>query len=325
MTDLEILRADLGDARVPRSTRAVAVVAIVAAATITAAALAANHYLGQPASARVKASFAHIGGWESGGAIEPSTARVVAFSAHTVLYGADERGGGTCLELVGKGGFEYQFLCDRARPARGLLLFGGIPEHGTSSALPPATITGRVATNTSRLEVRSRNGSVQHVPLGLDGFFTFEPSQQSAARRGELTLYARDAGGSVVGRVRIPATRILDTTGVPPRSVRGVVEDPRAKYAFFEIWAYQRVSQGSRCLGACGGAGYAQTGTTGTAEIGKDGRFTFVVPHVTYRRWYLTMVVTDARFIPLDRGVVDGTPVPDASFWARAKAEAARG
>jgi hypothetical protein len=324
MTDLEALRADLSTARVPRKVRTVAVLAAAVAATITAAAVAASHYLGQPAPAHVKASFARFGGWQTPRSVDPSTARVVAFSDQTVLYGADARDGGTCLELVGKGGFEYQFLCDQSRAAKGLLLFGGIPEHGTASALPPVTVSGRVATDTAKLEARSTSGSVQKVPLGLEGFFTFEPSDQSAARRGELTLSARDVRGAVVGRVRIPAPIVLDTTGVPPRTVRGVDENPRARYAFFEIWAYGPLAQGAHCRGACGGVGYAQTGTTGTVKIRQNGSFTFVVPHVTFRRWYLTMVVADARLIPLDPDTVDATPVPDATFWAHAKAEAAR-
>jgi hypothetical protein len=321
VTDLEILRGDLTAARVPRNTRAVAALVVAVAATITAAAFAANHYLGQPAPAHVKATFARLGGWQTRERVKASTARVMAFSAHTVLYGADARAGGTCLELVGDGGFVYQVLCDEQRERQGLLLFSGVPEHGTSSAVPPVVVSGRAAAETMTLEARTPSGSTQRIPLGLSGFFTFEPAQQKVARRGQLSLYARNADGAVVDRARVPAPIVVDTTGVPPQTVRGVVEDPRARHAFFEIWAYQNIGRGTNCRGGCG-AGYAQTGTSGTAEITKDGRFTFSVPHVTYRHWYVTVVITDVRFIPLDG--VDATAVPDGSFWTRAKAEAAR-
>ncbi|MFZ1879087.1 MAG: hypothetical protein WAU41_02880 [Gaiellaceae bacterium] len=322
MTDLEILRADLIAARVPRSTRTVVALVVAVAATITAAAFAANHYLGQPAPAHVKATFARLGGWQTADRVNASTARVVAFSAHTVLYGAKARDGYTCLELVGAGGFIYQFLCDRQRTSDGLLLFSGIPEHGTAFAPPPVVIAGRVGARTRSLEARTASGSTQTVPLGLDGFFTFEPAQQNAARRGSLTLYARDAAGTVIGREHASAPIVLDTTGVPPRTVSGVVEDPRAHRALFEIWAYQRIGRVSGCRAGCG-EGYAQTGTTGAVDIDKGGHFSFVVPRVRYGHWYVTVEIADARFIPLD--LVDATPVPDDAFWARAKAEAARG
>ena len=58
MNNLELLRADLAAARLPASRARVVLLALAAAVTITAAALAANHYLGQPAPAHVNATFA---------------------------------------------------------------------------------------------------------------------------------------------------------------------------------------------------------------------------------------------------------------------------
>jgi hypothetical protein len=313
VTDLEILRADLVSARLPwRRGRVAALVCVVAAAT-TAVALAANHYLGQPAPAHVRATFARLSWWQPAAKVDADRAEVYAFSRHTVLYGAPTTTGGTCLQLVGARGFEYQIICWDARSPKSLTIFGGIANHGTASVLPPVAVTGRLSARGRTLEARTPDGRVQHVALGLHGFFSFEPAEQSAARRGELMLFERDAGGSVTSRVRVPAQVVLDAQGTPARRVDGVIADPRAKHVFFEVWAVKPVAAGR---------GLAQTGIGRSVDVGPGGRFSFTTPRLPFQSWTLSMVVTDARFVPLDN--VDGTFVPDARFWHKARAAATR-
>jgi hypothetical protein len=105
VTDLDVLRADLAAARLPGHRARVAILVIAAAATITAAALAANHHLGQPAPAHVKATFAKLINdprWP----VKPvlrETVKVLALSPHAVLYGAQAKDGADCLEFVTTG------------------------------------------------------------------------------------------------------------------------------------------------------------------------------------------------------------------------------
>ena len=319
-TDLEILRADLAAARLPTSRRRVALFAAIAAATATAVAFAADHYLGQPAPAHVKATFARFAGWQHLDPVDPRTAKVAAFSGHSVLYSAGTASGGTCVELLGKGGFEYEVFCLHKRQGTGVLLFTGIPVHGTGAHAPPVVVAGQIGTGVSSLEARTA-GKVERIRIGLDGFFAFEPANQAAARRGDTVLYGRDAGGSVVAHERVPAQLVLDTVGVPARIVHGVDYDPHAKRALFEIWAY-RVLQTEHCRPKrhCNGPAYVQTGQTGQTEIAPGGTFTYVAPRMPGTRWYLSLVVADRRFIPIDP--VGGWPVPDDAYWRKARTEA---
>jgi hypothetical protein len=105
-----------------------------------------------------------------------------------------------------------------------------------------------------------------------------------------------------------------------------VITDPRAKHVFFELWAYVPIRVGNSyrsCRGACDTHAIAQTGQGSTVDIGADGRFTYVAPPKRFS--FLSMIVTDARFVTIGRGVFEGTRVPDEQFWKLAKREAARG
>jgi hypothetical protein len=323
-TDLEILRADLVAARLPHPRARIALLAAAAAVTLTAAAYAANHYLGQPAPANVKATFVRIGGWMPGsGTIEVSKAEVVALSPHTVLFGAPTRTGRYCLELLGRRGFVYQVFCAGPKDPKRLLLYAGLANHGTTSSLPPVAVTGRMSARGRTLEVRTPDGHVQRVTAGLHGFFSFEPTEQDAARRGRAMLYERDAAGTVTTRVRIPAQIVLDTKGTPTRRVEGVIFDPRAKHIFFEVWAQQPRIAG--CVKGCSSVGIAQTGIGHAVAVAADGRFSFTAPPTPgFKLAFLSMIATDARFVPLSGDLIDSTNVPDESFWKHARAEAQR-
>jgi hypothetical protein len=326
MTDLEILRRDLACARMPRPARRVMAVALAIGVATTAVALAANHYLGQPAPAHVRATFARLAAWQPNvDPIDAAHAQVVALSPHTVLFGAPTRSGSYCLELIGKGGFEYEVFCAGPHDPKRLALYAGFANHGTASHLPPMAVTGRISERARTLEARTPDGHVEQVKLGLHGFFSFEPVEQAAARRGDLTLLERDAAGSVTTRIHVPPQVVLDTQGSPVRQIEGVITDPRAKHIFFEVWAEQPLGLGERCIHCPAHAvGFAQTGVGKTVDIHPNGRFSFTAPKLAYKRWWLSMLVVDARLVPLDQGVVDGTPIPDAHFWHLAQREAAR-
>ena len=323
-TDLEILRADLLAARLPQARRRVAFAAILVAGTITTVALAANHYLGQPAPSHVKATFARFATWQPpSDAIDVSRAKVVAVSWHTVLYGAPTKSGGYCLELLGHAGSTYELFCPHSRDGKLLRLFGGYASHGTAAALPPVAVTGQMSNRGRRLEIDTP-GEVQRVPVGLHGFFSFEPAAREAVRRGHGTLVERNASGRVTARVHIPAQIVLDSQGAPAHSIEGVIFDPRAKHVFFELWARQRFDC-AHVRGPCPKTVVGQTGIAKSVDLGPDGHLSFTVPRTPNGKvWFYSMTIVDGRFRPLDPNGDGGTWVPDAQYWQHSRAEAQR-
>ena len=309
MNNLELLRADLAAARLPASRARVVLLALAAAVTITAAALAANHYLGQPAPAHVNATFAKLISdprWP----VKPvlrETAKVVAFSSHGVLYAAETKDGNDCLEFFTAGGATYWVYCGVGTQADYRLTFiPPMPFHGTRSTLPPYVVVGRIAPGNS-LDARLPDGRTERVPLGLRGYFVFEPRYQAAARRGDLTLVYRKRSGVVSDTQRIPPQIVVNPSGAPIKRLTGYIAAPRARYASFVV------------AGPGGG-----TTTTGYAPIGRDGRFSWTVPPTRWRTWTLSILLVDARFMALNLDQ-DYWPIPDARFWKQARAEAARG
>ena len=137
------------------------------------------------------------------------------------------------------------------------------------------------------------------------------------ARSGELQLVERDRAGTVVDRMTIPPQIVLSTVGTPPRKVTGFVTAPAARYASFFVGVPDR---NDPVGGRIRLAGYA--------PIAKDGRFSWVVPHKGLRKWVVSVMLVDARFVPLSdpQGASqDAFPVPDAAFWKKARAEGVRG
>ena len=302
--DLAVLRADLATARLPRSGARIAAIVVVAAATITAAALAANHYLGQPAPPHVNATFRQLIAdprWPTKPVLR-ETAKVVAFSTHGVLYAARARDGGECLELVTTGGTSYFVFCGvNTNPDHGVTVITPFPFHGSATDLPPYVVVGRAAPQ-HRLVAQFANGQRERVPLGLRGYFVFEPHHQTAARRGEMTLIYRDQSGTVTHR-SIPPQLVINSTGVPVQTVTGYTASPRARYASFMI------VNGSQA-----------TTLAGSTPI-KQGRFKWTVPPQQADHYVVTVLLVDARFQPISPDQ-NSSPVPDSNFWKKAALEA---
>jgi hypothetical protein len=323
MTDLEILRGDLASARMPGPRRRIAFIAAAAAVTITAAALAANHYLGQPAPIHVNATFAQIvKGSYYASHLKLDTARIVALSPNAVLYGANAADGSYCTELVTHGGTTYSVGCGDVRPAQTLLLYQLVPFHGRPGHVPPYVVAGRLSQLGQRLEARFRDGTTEAVPVGIHGSFLFESRHQAAVRRGDAVLIERNHEGRITNRVPVPPQVVVDPVGSPVRHLTGVITARRARYAEIELWTVQRHSD--RCPKCTSGPYFAQSGYAKTIPLGKDGRFSFTTPPQKSKDWFLALNVLDARYFPLF-DVTTGISIPDPSFWVRARIEAARG
>jgi hypothetical protein len=88
-----------------------------------------------------------------------------------------------------------------------MTLIPPLPFHGSAASPPPFVIVGQIAGHGARLEARAPNGRTEPVPLGLRGYFVFEPHQQAVARSGVLQLIERDRAGTVIERRRWSAGR----------------------------------------------------------------------------------------------------------------------
>jgi hypothetical protein len=306
--DLTVLRSDLAAARLPPSRARVGLLAIALAATITAAALAANHYLGEPAPAHVNAAFRQLiddPRWP----VKPvlrETAKLVAFSPHGVLYAARAKGGGECLEFVTRGGTSYFLFCGvKLKPdARRPFIVAPFPFHGSAADLPPYVLVG-LADVHHRLVASYAGGLTERVPLGLRGYFVFEPRHQAAARRGQLTLLYEDQRRSAANRTRVPPQLVTATEGVPVRRVTGYTGSTRARYASFMVVGKNQA-----------------IALAGSAPV-RHGRFTWTVPAQRSQSYTIEVLLVDARFQPIIPNQ-DASPVPDASFWKSAQADAPR-
>jgi hypothetical protein len=322
MTDLEILRADLVAARLPGHRTRVAILAVAAAATITAAALAANHYLGQPAPAHVNATFAQImnRGPRLPG-VRLSSAKVVALSPHSVLFGADATDGSYCTELVTHGGTTYSVGCGDRRQPDILRLYPPMPFRGSAASPPPYVLVGRISERGSRLEARQPDGTLQSVPVGVHGAFLFEAKHQAAARAGAIELIERDSHGNVTGRAHVPPQVVVKTGGEPVRRVTGLITAPNARYVEIEVWTLQRLTDKCRNCRGVVRPSFAQSGEVKLVAL-DHGRFSYTTSPQKSPQWFLSLNVLDERYIPLENTSV--MSVPDPSFWARARDEARR-
>jgi hypothetical protein len=306
--DLALLRSDLELARLPRGRPRIALVAIAVAVTITAAAVAATRYLGGPAPAHVNATFRQLIAdprWP----VKPvlrETAKIVAFSPHGVLYAAQAKdGGGECLEFVSTHGASYFVGCGlHTDPDYRLTLIQPYPFHGSARTQPPYVIVGR-ADPSRQVIARFTDGGSEHVTFGLRGYFVYEPHRQMAARRGEMTLLYKDRAGSTTDARHVPPQLLTDARGKPVKEVTGYTASPLARYASFTIIAENQT-----------------TILAGSAPI-RNGRFTWTVPHQSTNNYTVYVLLVDSRFQPLTPDH-DAAPVPDPSFWRKAKTDAPR-
>jgi hypothetical protein len=322
MTDLEILRTDLAAARMPTPRRRVTFIIVAVAVTITAAAVAANHYLGQPAPVYVNATFAQIvKGSYHPAPLKLDAARVVALSPSAVLYGANAADGSYCTELVTHGGTTYSVGCGDVRPAQTLVLYQLVPFHGRAGHIPPYVVAGRLSQLGERLAARFPDGSTEEVPIGIHGSFLFESRYQAGVRRGDAVLIERDREGRITNHVPVPPQIVVDPVGSPVRHIAGVITARRARYAEIELWTVELHVDG--CRKCTSRRLFAQSGYVKVIPLRKDGGFSFTTPPQKTTEWFLSLNVLDARYFPLG-DVTTGISIPDPSFWTRARIEAAR-
>jgi hypothetical protein len=140
--------------------------------------------------------------------------RAVAATASGVLYLADTRDGGYCIEVVS----------ETDRPRGAICLTGaqvGVRPIEVTAPLPdsdttPLLVGGRADDDrVAAIRVRYADGTVTDVPFGTDRAWLLEvpATQQASALAQGLTIVGVDAAGAKVDDVTVPPLRDDDPLG----------------------------------------------------------------------------------------------------------------
>ncbi len=188
-----------------------------AAAVIVGGAIAAVTFLGQPAPKSVQAEIHRSAVLLFTGhpRLVKSTARVVAESPDATLYGISDQEGNYCVELIGaRKGLVWSFSCDEGLRVGGEFVSPGAEGLDVASITvdgiePPVVRWGRLTSGTAKARAVYPDGTTEDIPVGDNGFFLYEPSEQNQklAREVPMTLQF----------LRPDGTPALSTKALPPQ------------------------------------------------------------------------------------------------------------
>jgi hypothetical protein len=270
-------------------------VAAVSCCVGAAGALAASHYLGQPAPTFLKAELAEYDkGLPEQYRFYPRVedAKVVAESGHAVLYAAAAapRGGeatgrpGYCTDLVGDdGALGWNWVCNATIQVKGLSLH--FAARDPRSAFVGETVAGIVVVPGARgLELRYDRGIVERIPLGLDGYFVHDiPADNlTRLRRGPATAVVRGRNGRELYRKQIPAPiEAAFRIEADRRVTRISGHVPAARRGQLYLWFALQANGVHPKLDAQGKD--VSTSAQAQVVIRQDGAFVFDVPRAWQR------------------------------------------
>ena len=152
-------------------------------------------------------------------AISRKHARVLARSRDATLYGISDRRGDYCVELLGATrGLSYGFSCRAGIQLGARSVTGGEVDSPVTSivvghAVPPVLHFGRLATGTVAARALFADGSRQTIPIGVGGFFVYEPSaaRMGVSRRGPTVIQLLEPGGSALTYQLLPEQPVTST------------------------------------------------------------------------------------------------------------------
>jgi hypothetical protein len=270
--------------------------AIAAAAAVAGSAVAAITYLGQPAPPSVKQAFRANNAAKAAFQDVPSpvplvdvrTAETVAVSGDAVLYGAQGASGNYCTALLRKG--------QPARVPSVQCEFGVFPKEmrvhykqvvATAQAAAPLVFSGRLSVAGRTLTVRYTNGLTDRVPVGLRGYFVYEPTAalQRDAKRSAIRLVERNRSGTITD-TQLLQPRIVLSQSSPhsPQLVKGRLFIRGARYVGVALDVYVSKDFSD------------QRGSAQLVPVGPDGRFTWHASKRAPKRFDVVLTVLDARF-----------------------------
>jgi hypothetical protein len=245
---------------------------------LAGAGLGAAALLGWPAPAHVKQELAAVDrGLPTDLRLNPDVenARAVAATASATLYAASLRDGGSCTEIVAAGERGRGATCTTGAQLAARALEMTVPSDNADPQ-GPVVVGGRInAASGASLETVYADGSTETVELGDDRYFLFEvpPAHRASVHESGLELIARDGGGTVVGRARLPAD--WDDPAVPDEQSPLYVSTRSDESDFTKVYGLE---------GHVGAAGAATLqldygdGTHAAIPLQPNGSYEYTVP-----------------------------------------------
>ena len=306
----------------------------VAVGICAAAAVAARFYLGQPAPSFLKAELAEYDkGLPSQYRFYPDVAKakVVATNGHVVFYAAPAapRGAnatsraGYCTDLVGNGGaLGWNWICNETAQVQGLTFHYAATDP--TRHLPGETVAGRIVIpHATGLELHYRGGTVDRIPLGLDGYYVFDipPTSLAQLRRAPATAIVRGPRGTALYRTRIPAPvdasfrttpdgRVTQVSGRVASTPGGQVQ---LYFALSANGVHPKLNSRGQDI---------STSAQAQVQAAADGSFSFDVP-AAWQRYQSISFAATTRGHPYGctsagncSGFVAAGYAPEPKFWA---------
>lgn len=297
----------------PRRTWQVAAVVAAVGAGSTATAFATG-VLGGPAPDRVKEHLAELDrGMPADLRYDADLehARAVAATVSGVLYLADTRDGGYCIEVVS----------DTDRPRGATCITGaqvGVRPIEVTAPIPdsadsPLLVGGRAdAADIAAMRVRYADGTVTDLPFGTDRAWLLEvPAEQQASALAQgLVVIAVDADGAQLASVKVPPLRDDDPLGTRHDAEQPIVSSTISDGDDFRlvlgVEGDVNVSGDVRLTLRC------PDGTTVRVPLAADGTFTLMLPD---RRTDDFAEQPGQLVVTRDGEVVATTPVASVAYW----------
>jgi hypothetical protein len=142
-------------------------------------------------------------------------AHLVAQTAGIKLYAATMTDGGYCSEIALPGRGPAGAVCTPGATLETLPIEVTVPSVDPLTTASPIVVGGRVnAPGEAALLVEFEDGSLQSIPLGVDGFFVFAVTADhlAQAHRHGMTIVASNADGGEVATAQIPPTDFSDAS-----------------------------------------------------------------------------------------------------------------
>jgi hypothetical protein len=156
-------------------------------------------------------------------------------------------------------------------------------------SLSPLVFSGHLSGEGRTLSVRYTNGITDRVPVGLRGYFVYQPAAalQSYAKTGAIQLIERNRHGTITdAQLLQPPIILSESTDVSPHLARGrvfvrgvkfvgvVIDEVVSRHPFFSH----------------------PTGQMFTVPVGRDGRFSWHAPTGTPKQFTISLKLMDAHF-----------------------------
>jgi hypothetical protein len=161
-------------------------------------------------------------------------------------------------------------------------------------ASAPLVFNGRLSSAGRTLAVRYDDGITDRVPVGLRGYFVYQPAAglQRVAKTNALRLVERNRAGTITDtQVLQPPIIISKSSQTSPRVIKGRLFVRGARYVGVTLDVFAN-------------DGSSRRGSARLVPVERDGRFTWRAPKNAPRPFDVVLRVLDSRFgVLVDLGI----------------------